>query len=319
MESSDSIVYAIDSNYRLVSFNQKVSELISDVKKGDFCYQVFNERQNPCEKCLVNHKDSSCFNVYCKRLNAFFSASHSSLDLPEIGPVSFVSYRQNSNIEKTLMQRMAFLPPCDYFLEINLSQNKYRYLHRDDDSSAVEYNVESFDCLINRLSKTSINPNDVQNFKNFWDLKILPEKMADTTVPLVNTYREKNAVGSWDEVTVTLIPETYIGTEDQIILALYHIKNSTHDVCKLNASEEIDSFTGLYTRRGFVAHAEEYVTDRSGGDLCIIAMDVEHFRLFNKWYGRIEGDKLIKRISVFLLEMDRMFDTVSCYAGGDNF
>ena len=217
------------------------------------------------------------------------------------------------------MQRMAFLPPCDYFLEINLSQNKYRYLHRDDDSSAVEYNVESFDCLINRLSKTSINPNDVQNFKNFWDLKILPEKMADTTVPLVNTYREKNAVGSWDEVTVTLIPETYIGTEDQIILALYHIKNSTHDVCKLNASEEIDSFTGLYTRRGFVAHAEEYVTDRSGGDLCIIAMDVEHFRLFNKWYGRIEGDKLIKRISVFLLEMDRMFDTVSGYAGGDNF
>ncbi|MCQ2572739.1 MAG: GGDEF domain-containing phosphodiesterase [Treponema sp.] len=296
-----------------------MASVIPGVKKGDFCYKIFNDRSSPCERCPVKSTDAASFNLFSKTLNLFLSSSHAKIDLPDFGTINLVTCRQVLNSEKSLMERMAFLPACDYFLEINLSQNKYRYLHREENISSVEYNVESFESLVNRLEKTSINPNDVQKFRNFWDLKLLPRKMAETTIPLVNTYREKNAVGSWDEVTVTLVPEEYVGSKDQIILALYHIKNTTQDVRKLNASEEIDSFTGLYTRRGFVAHAEEYVNERAQSDLCVIAMDVEHFRLFNKWYGRPEGDKLIKRISVFLLEMDRMFDTVSGYAGADNF
>lgn len=319
MDNIDSFVYAIGNDYRLVSFNQKMQACFPEIKNGDFCYKVLNGSDLPCIGCPVMKTTSSAFSLYSNKLNAFLSANHASLMLPEFGFTHLVNCRYVPNNERSIMNRMMFLPVNDYFLEINLTQNKYRYLHRDESGFTVDYNVESFECLLDRLEKTVINPNDIQNFKNFWDLKLLPKKMEETTVPLSNTYREKNAVGSWDEITVTLIPEEYAGTTDQIILAVYQVKNSTQDVRKLNASEEIDSFTGLFTRRGFAVHAEEYLKDQSEGERCVIAMDVEHFRLFNKWYGRPEGDKLIKRIAIFLLEMDRMFDTVSGYAGADNF
>ncbi|MCQ2583953.1 MAG: EAL domain-containing protein [Treponema sp.] len=319
MDNIDSFVYAIGNDYRLLSFNQKMQACFPEIKNGDFCYKVMNGSDSPCFGCPVLKKASSSFSLYSTKLNAFLSASHASLMLPEFGFTHLVNCRYIPNNERSIMNRMLFLPVNDYFIEINLTQNKYRYLHRDESSLTVDYNVESFDSLLDRLEKTVINPNDIQNFKNFWDLSLLPKKMEETAVPLSNTYREKNAVGSWDEVTVTLIPEEYAGTTDQIILAVYQVKNSTQDVRKLNASEEIDSFTGLFTRRGFAVHAEEFLNTPSEGERCVIAMDVEHFRVFNKWYGRPEGDKLIKRIAVFLLEMDRMFDTISGYAGADNF
>jgi len=323
LDNIDSFVYAIGSDYRLLSFNQKMQSCFPEIKKGDFCYKALNDTDSPCFGCPVMKASSSAFTLYSSKLNSFLSASHASLMLPEFGFTHLVNCRYVPNNERSIMNRMLFLPVNDYFIEINLTQNKYRYLHKEETSFTVDYNVESFDCLLDRLEKTVINPNDRQNFKNFWNMDLLPAKMEETQVPLSNTYREKNAVGSWDEVTVTLIPEEYAGTTDQIILAVYQVKNSTSDVRKLNASDEVDSFTGLFTRRGFVAHAEEYLAERlkgqTEGNLCVIAMDVEHFRLFNKWYGRPEGDKLIKRIAVFLLEMDRMFDTVSGYAGADNF
>lgn len=318
MKNNESFVYAIDSDFRLISFNQKMATCFPNVQKGAFCHKVINNRESPCPSCPVVSGDSS-FNVYSEVLNTFFSANQARMCFPEIGDMTVISGNLQQSNERGLMNRMQFLPPYDYFIEINLTKNKYRYIHKDDHDFQVSYNVESFDSLINRLEKTSVNPNDVNHFKNFWDLKLLPQRLKETSVPLSTTIREKNAVGSWDEVTVTLIPENYAGTEDQIILALYQVKNSTNDVRKLNASEEIDSFTGLYTQRGFVVQAGEYCAERKNSDLCVIAMDVEHFRLFNKWYGRPEGDKLLKRISVFLLEMDRIFDTVSGYAGADNF
>ncbi len=319
MDHLESLVYAVDNDYRLVSFNQSLSAVFPDAKPGDFCFQHFNGSMEPCFGCPIKSSNVSSFNIFSKALNTFLSANCAKLDLPGVGVTNLVSCRHIVNSERSLMSRMLFLPQCDYFLEINLTQNKYRYVHKNDEEYGIEYNVESFDSLISRLEKTSINPNDLQNFRNFWDFQLLSLKMAETTVPLTNTYREKNAVGSWDEVTVTLIPEVYAGTEDQIVLAIFKIKTAAQDVRKLNASEEIDSFSGLFTRRGFVLHAEEYLAERQGAEVCVIAMDVEHFRLFNKWYGSPEGDKLLKRISVFLLEMDRMFDTVSGYAGGDNF
>lgn len=319
MDNIDSFVYAIGNDYRLLSFNQKMQACFPEIKNGDFCFKVLNGSDTPCIGCPVMKTISSAFTLYSSKLNAFLSASHASLMLPEFGFTHLVNCRYVPNNERSIMNRMLFLPVNDYFLEINLTQNKYRYLHRDETSFQVDYNVESFDCLLDRLEKTVINPNDRQNFKNFWDLEVLPKKMEETKIPLSNTYREKNAIGSWDEVTVTLIPEEYAGTTDQIILAMYQVKNSTQDVRNLNASEEIDSFTGLFTRRGFAVYAERYIKEQNSRELCIVAMDVEHFRLFNKWYGRPEGDKLIKRIAIFLLEMDRMFDTVSGYAGADNF
>ncbi len=49
---------------------------------------------------------------------------------------------------------------------------------------------------------------------------------------------------------------------------------------------------------------------------CLVMLDIEHFKLFNKWYGRSTGDRLIEAVAAALTDTP---DTVVCYFGQDDF
>lgn len=319
MDQAESFLYIIDKDLKLVSFNNTLSRMFPGIQPGENCYKAFYGKDVPCQSCPLKNPSQTVFNVYSESLNRYLTISKSVLSLPGQEPLTFMTGSFFPTLEKGLMSRSRFMADYDYYLEINLTKNCYRYLDHDDYEGPVEYNDEPFDKRLQRMEKTQINPNDILNFRNFWDLKTLPERMKNTTVPLSMTFREKNALSSWDEITVTLIPEDFYGSDDQVILALYSVKDALNSSQHFSHSDEIDSFTGLFTERSFIEKAREYMESKKDSEVCLIAMDVEHFMLFNKWYGRKEGDKLLKRISVFLLEMDRMFDTVSGYSGGDDF
>ena len=53
--------------------------------------------------------------------------------------------------------------------------------------------------------------------------------------------------------------------------------------------------------------------------MCMVAVDLEHFRLFNKLYGRAEGDCLLVLIANVLKVYQRKNGGVVGYMGGDNF
>ena len=52
---------------------------------------------------------------------------------------------------------------------------------------------------------------------------------------------------------------------------------------------------------------------------CIVAIDIEHFRLFNKLYGRSSGDEVIRYIYTCLKQSALEYDGIDAYLGGDNF
>ena len=52
---------------------------------------------------------------------------------------------------------------------------------------------------------------------------------------------------------------------------------------------------------------------------CIAAIDIEHFRLFNKLYGRSSGDKVIRYICTCLKQSALENNGIGAYLGGDNF
>lgn len=80
----------------------------------------------------------------------------------------------------------------------------------------------------------------------------------------------------------------------------------------------LDGLTGLPHRRIFWEKAEGYMKS-IGGRCCLMTSDIEHFRIFNKWYGRDKGDKLLVAIADFLKNSDEINGTYSGYFGGDNF
>ena len=88
---------------------------------------------------------------------------------------------------------------------------------------------------------------------------------------------------------------------------------------ELNTDSELNPVTGLYHNRFFFKKAKEYLTSIEPGTHCLIAIDIEHFRIFNKLYGRQEGDRLLFYVAEILRRIRNEHGGVAGYIGGDNF
>lgn len=77
--------------------------------------------------------------------------------------------------------------------------------------------------------------------------------------------------------------------------------------------------TGLYFGSAFFAEAEVFLKKSDEKQYCMIAIDIEHFGLFNQIHGEEEGDRLLIVISELLKEYKKEHDSILGYFGGDNF
>lgn len=82
---------------------------------------------------------------------------------------------------------------------------------------------------------------------------------------------------------------------------------------------EKHALTGLYYNNAFFKKVDQYKKRITPQTYMMVALDIEHFRLFNKLYGRDEGDKLLVHIASCLKELERRNDSVAGYISGDNF
>ncbi len=82
---------------------------------------------------------------------------------------------------------------------------------------------------------------------------------------------------------------------------------------------ELNVLTGLYLTHTFFKKADEFLETAESNSYCMVAIDLEHFRLFNKIYGREQGDCLLKKIAELLKAYRLHYGAVIGYMGGDNF
>lgn len=70
-----------------------------------------------------------------------------------------------------------------------------------------------------------------------------------------------------------------------------------HEMATAVGKMERDTLTGLYSKEGFCHQMDEILQSAPNGLYDVIALDIEHFKLFNDTYGVDEGDKLLKCIA----------------------
>jgi diguanylate cyclase (GGDEF)-like protein len=81
-----------------------------------------------------------------------------------------------------------------------------------------------------------------------------------------------------------------------------------------------DPLTGLFNRR-FLDEAlacEWHRTTRSESSLCLVMLDIDHFKPFNDTYGHLAGDTVLRDLGKFLLGSTRGSDIVGRF-GGEEF
>jgi diguanylate cyclase (GGDEF)-like protein len=91
-----------------------------------------------------------------------------------------------------------------------------------------------------------------------------------------------------------------------------------HD--SLRRQVQHDALTGLLTHRGLheLVEAELAAAQLRGGDLSVIAIDLDDFRLVNDREGHLAGDRLLRRVAETLREQCREGEAAG-RVGGDGF
>jgi diguanylate cyclase (GGDEF)-like protein len=91
-----------------------------------------------------------------------------------------------------------------------------------------------------------------------------------------------------------------------------------HDA--LAATSLTDRLTGLYTYGTFVDYLRNEVrkAERYGGELCLIMVDLDHFKRFNDRHGHQVGNELLRRVGATLRGHVREADMAARY-GGEEF
>lgn len=83
--------------------------------------------------------------------------------------------------------------------------------------------------------------------------------------------------------------------------------------------ERINALTGLYFDKAFFEEVENFLKNTDKKSYCMMAIDVEHFRLYNQLHGMEEGDNLLRFIADMLRTYQEAQGGISGYLGGDNF
>ena len=90
---------------------------------------------------------------------------------------------------------------------------------------------------------------------------------------------------------------------------------------RLTVMASIDMLSGLANRRGFQSRLDfEWAKARQGdGELSLLMIDVDHFKLFNDTYGHPEGDACLSRIGETLNQIALATAGFAARYGGEEF
>ena len=128
--------------------------------------------------------------------------------------------------------------------------------------------------------------------------------------------KTKNNGFRWISWSGVFEPSTrYFYGTGRDVTSLKQVEKKLHDL------SYVDVTTEIYNRRKFNEFiGEEWdKAKRYGKTFSIIMLDVDHFKIFNDFYGHIKGDELLKRIAQALQDKLRRVGDILCRYGGDEF
>jgi diguanylate cyclase (GGDEF)-like protein len=81
---------------------------------------------------------------------------------------------------------------------------------------------------------------------------------------------------------------------------------------------EHDDLTGLLNRRALIAHLDECLAEGQSGEVAVLFLDLDRFKVVNEHLGQDAGDRFIKGFAEFLREAADV-SAVTARLGGDEF
>lgn len=323
-------IYLIDHSRRIVYLNQALQQLFPEVHCGDLCYQAICSEDFPCPNCplALDQKDTSIF--YNQKLRRWIEVNTAWMDWPGVGPCRAVVINQIQARNRHLFLNLTGMSVYDELFELNVTQNTYTTLYRPNHKYCSLSAAGTLTAALKDTAQRLVHPDDRQAFLSFWDLNQIFYKIAAPPFPGLfrGEFRRKLASGQWCWVLETVVPLTVSQEGDQTLLCFVQdiseqkakqLKQTPQPSSPAVPPPALDPLTGLYQKLDFLRLAADLLQRSSQITYCLMAIDIEHFKLFNEWYGHRAGDRFLRAISQLLDQAQALHGGVAGYMGNDDF
>lgn len=323
---NESTVYVIDNEYRLCYFSDELKESFPYISKGERCYEVLCGESSPCGNCPMNRKSGGNSLFYNKREQRWLEVGIKDIDWPGVGMCKIIMTNLINESNKAMLRNLSSHSVYDEVVEINLTEDTYKVFYHAENKYVHLPKKGRLKNQILDMSENMIHPEDKEAFLEFWNWETLEERLKNTPdmEPLGGEFRRKLAGGGyrwteqmlilgseWDEPTITLMCFVSDVHEKRIrALEGKNVVGSRH--------YERNEMTGLYKEAAFLEKVKEVLDQHDARAYCLLALDIEHFKLFNEWYGEAAGDEFLADMGSLLKESEE-YGGFAGYMGADDF
>ena len=214
----------------------------------------------------------------------------------------------------------------DELLELNTESRRFRSLAHVPQKYAMSLAEGTIGELLTNALDFLIHPDDRERFTSLTDNDMVLALLEKSELPglLCIQFRLRLITGDWRWTELVLVDVAKFGGRKNIIrLYIYDIHNKktrelSQNTENIAAEDTRNEVTGLLHRRGFANRASRLLANRSV-NWCVVALDIENFRLYNDWYGHEAGDLLMEQIGAKLRRTARRAGGTAGYLGQDDF
>ncbi len=218
--------------------------------------------------------------------------------------------------------------PFDELLEIDLYNDRCRNIYHVEGKYFVPFLEGGWGELYRYAIEHMIHPADRGSYSALMDPDKIQERLERSQTPGVRSIelRYRGVDGGWIWVRQLLVSGTRNGLpEGTIYVYIYDIsiqkqreQGRIASAKSSSAPARRDDLTGLLVDREFFALAQKKLPTLAG-QWCVVAVDIENFKLFCDWHGQQVGHFLLAGVGETLLRVEHETGGLAGYRGQDDF
>lgn len=323
-DNGEAGIYIIDQEYRIIYMNDMAKSYYPDLETGMSCLEEPGKGSGLCRVCTEFDKDSGHSIFYDAASGLWLNLSSGLIDWPGYKGSRLIMFWPVGEQDRNLFYNLTDNTVYDELFELDLISNTYKILFYEKDKFKMPALEGPLDQMYTEVSEAMIHPEDREEFMKFWEGTSLLDRLSANGRIMKGEFRKQLLDGSYRWISLAAVLFRSGDCDDPIIMCYVQDIDSLkrkeeEQKIQQEKREETDSLTGLLRYGPFFEKARRFLERRPEKSYFMVAIDIEHFKLYNEWYGEKEGDRFLIKISDHLKEMESSFESIAGYMGGDDF
>ena len=314
-------VFVINQHYEIVYMDETAKQTFPGCEQHAFCYQMLQESKTPCFDCPLKktgHQKIENRLLYNQKLEIWMEYVAIQVEWPKEGLCTLISMHAAAPGKAGSVIHAQTDGLLYAIVELHIPRDSFTMLYENLRQQPRLSQNGSLCKLLQKLCTRYVYKEDRADFEDFWNLDTLKKRIAvyshvscSFRILLHGAYR-------WMKFQITAS-----SNEELTDTCLCMIDTMSEELPNPAAGQDYkphyDELTRLYGKTTFERLAQERLMQDVHQEYGLVDIDIEHFKLFNDWYGIQEGDHLLMYISYQIRKKVQELNGIATRIGGDEF